>query len=442
MDLSMNVLMKIVLAAFLLFPINVHAQQTGRFDYVNPVYKDLHQNNLPAFKKAPTPKAPATECNSYADVKNVLKEHLDNRNTSFSFDMVYNFAFSNVESILTQAFDETTADDDYLAFSYSGYSMHWSGYNGDVTVNYSVTYLATASQEEYVTQRVSEILADIITGTMDESEKEKAIHDWIVSHVTYDLSLTRYSAYDALYSGTTVCQGYALLMYKMLMAVGIQTRIVSGDVASGGHAWNMVYLCGNWYQVDATWDDPVPDTGGISYNYYNLSDDELNADHTWIFEDYPAAPVSYVDGVCSNYTPPGTAPDTPIPSSPANGLTDVSLTPTLVTDSFTDPDPGDTHLQTEWRLSTASDFSILIYYNTASVNLTSMDLPEWVSIEQGKTYYWSVRFYDNHSNISEWSETFSFKTTSASPPSQPTPTTPAAVDSGSGGGCFVSSLFE
>ncbi|MEI0738921.1 transglutaminase domain-containing protein [Paenibacillus sp. JTLBN-2024] len=63
---------------------------------------------------------------------------------------------------------------------------------------------------------------------MNDHEKIKAIHDWIVLHLKYDETLQKYTAYDGLSSGSTVCQGYSLLAYKMLKDAGITNRIVEG----------------------------------------------------------------------------------------------------------------------------------------------------------------------------------------------------------------------
>lgn len=74
---------------------------------------------------------------------------------------------------------------------------------------------------------------------MTDLQKEKAIHDYIVSHVANDTSLTEYSPYAALVKGTTVCQGYALLTYKMLHKVGVPVRLIEGSADGVAHLWNL-----------------------------------------------------------------------------------------------------------------------------------------------------------------------------------------------------------
>ncbi len=217
--------------------------------------------------------------------------------------MVWNFTRSEVGGILDQARDEATNGDDYLAYCILGWSRNSSGGDGDVAVTMAMTYVADYSQELQVNQRVGEILSTLITADMNPEEKEKEIHDWIVANVEYDTNQAERSAYSALFLGKTVCQGYALLTYKMLDQVGVPARIVNSSAMN--HAWNMVNLCGNWYHLDATWDDPVPDVPGrILYTYYNLSDSEIaqgsNPHYGWLDDvpDAPEAPLSYVEGVC------------------------------------------------------------------------------------------------------------------------------------------------
>jgi hypothetical protein len=104
-------------------------------------------------------------------------------------------------------------------------------------------------------------------------------------------------------------------------------------------------------------------------------------------------------------------PDRPTLISPANGASTISPTPTLITSSFSDPDSGDTHYQTEWQISTDSGFSTLTLQITSSTELIYLTVPQFV-LAGGTTYYWRVRFYDNNGNVSDWSSTFSFTTLS------------------------------
>lgn len=234
-------------------------------------------------------------CSTIDQIKQVAKDNYLNRNTSFSIHYTGNF--SDLKGILNEVLDYIDESDDYLANSIVSSEVRYHGYNQDVDIDFSVEYLLTYDQENWVDQKVNSILQNIIRTSMTQDQKEKAIHDYIVANTAYDETLVKHSAYDALHDGTTVCQGYALLAYKMLNKAGVPAKIVVGMVDGSSvenHAWNLVNLNGKWYQLDCTWDDPVPDVQGrISYDYYNLTDDKLAKDHDWNRSKYPSANTNY-----------------------------------------------------------------------------------------------------------------------------------------------------
>lgn len=149
--------------------------------------------------------------------------------------------------------------------------------------------------------KVVEILDMIIEEDMTDYEKELAIHDYIVCNCKYgytDYSKEyAYRAYGALVQKTAVCNGYAEAMALLLDCVGIENEIVTGTADGELHAWNRVCLDGKWYQVDATWDDPIPDRGyNAAHIFFNVTDDIMGVSHEWNKEDYVAC-----DSVAYNY---------------------------------------------------------------------------------------------------------------------------------------------
>ena len=196
----------------------------------------------------------------------------------------------NLTRALEQMLEEILASDDYLRYSIYRWGYGYRGYAGDVVLTFSFQYWTTLGQENYVDKRIKEILSEIIKPGMSTDERQKAIHDYIVTNVAYDQSFSRYSAYDALAEGKTVCQGYALLAYKMLKEAGIENLIISGTAGGQNHAWNLVRIRGNWYHMDVTWDDPLPDVAGrVTYRYYNLTDEQMRMDHSWDSSLYPSS---------------------------------------------------------------------------------------------------------------------------------------------------------
>lgn len=208
---------------------------------------------------------------------------------------------------LTGVIRDALKHDDYSAYILESYLYTIRSWGSKSTIAIEARYRETQDQTKAVDREVAKALAQIIEPGMNDHEKIKAIHDWIVSHVEYDQSLTLYTAYDAINVGKTVCQGYSLLAYKMMGEAGITVLIAEGTVNTGEHAWNMVQLDGVWYHLDMTWDDPVSPADqvksasdsksageAIRYNYYLKTDEELRADHQWT-KTYPTADTLYID---------------------------------------------------------------------------------------------------------------------------------------------------
>ncbi|KRE29829.1 transglutaminase domain-containing protein [Paenibacillus sp. Soil522] len=203
--------------------------------------------------------------------------------------------------------------DDYSAYILESYIYTIRSWGNKSTIALEARYRETLKQTAVVDLETAKALKSIIEPGMNEHEKVKVIHDWIVNQIEYDQSLSHYTAYEAVTLGEAVCQGYALLGYKMLKEAGITVLIAEGTVNTGEHAWNMVQLDGIWYHLDLTWDDPVgitaagkdssakanaakPGESAIRYNYYLKTDEELRADHQWT-KAYPAAAASYADTI-------------------------------------------------------------------------------------------------------------------------------------------------
>ncbi|SFE11615.1 Transglutaminase-like superfamily protein [Paenibacillus catalpae] len=226
-----------------------------------------------------------------------LASHFQSRSEHFTLQ--YKGDKHKLSDGLQNTINVALSQDDYTAYILDSYLYTIRSWGNLSTIKLEARYRETTEQTAVVDEMVSKAISRIITPQMNEHEKVKAIHDWVVDKLQYDETLKHYTAYDALTTGTAVCQGYSLLAYKMLKASGIPVLIAEGKVKTGDHAWNMVELSGNWYHLDMTWDDPVVKQAGtqqaesrLSYNYYLKTDEEMRADHQWV-KSYPAATQSY-----------------------------------------------------------------------------------------------------------------------------------------------------
>ena len=117
-----------------------------------------------------------------------------------------------------------------------------------------------------VEEKVAAIVAAVVKPGMSDYQKALALHNWLIRNVTYDYTLTYYSAEHMLLHGTGVCEAYAASYALLMDAVGIPNCKERGY----DHVWNMIQLDGEWYHVDCTWDDPGYG-GGENAQFFGLS---------------------------------------------------------------------------------------------------------------------------------------------------------------------------
>lgn len=250
----------------------------------------------------------SNEASSRDELKNIIYNEILNRSPTIKIkyygDVVSSDGFKNM---LQDVIDELLEYDHYVMYTFTSmnsksdytYLQNPDGSEGKIRKPIDVTitagYRTTPEQEDYVTNRVNEILDYIIEDGMSDQLKVKAIHNYIVNNVEYDTSLSRFTAYDALYDGKAVCQGYTLLAYKMLNDAEIPTRIISS--AKMKHSWNLVKIDDQWLHMDITWDDPIPDVKGrILEDHLLLTDAQIididksqETPRSWEPSEYPSS---------------------------------------------------------------------------------------------------------------------------------------------------------
>ena len=170
---------------------------------------------------------------------------------------------------------------DYLYWNYGGYNAsatyHPSGTGYNYKITYQMEYRTTKAQEAEVTAKVKQVLDILDLHDANDYDKIRGIYDYITSSVSYDNAATddlRYTAYNALIKKSAVCQGYALLFYRLALELGIDNRIIVGTATGEDHAWNIVRHNDRYYNVDATWD-----AGYNTYAYFLKSQNNF-LDHT------------------------------------------------------------------------------------------------------------------------------------------------------------------
>lgn len=250
-----------------------------------------------------------------------LRNAFVNRETHIEFGFYCDQPIDKAGEVIKEALFTHTKnpiEGDYLRFQYREYSVTrylvTSGSRYCYLIFMDVVYMTDTAQEAAVSAAVSSLLGSLGVNSMDSYSKIKTIYNWICQNVSYDYAhvgnteyLKQFSAYGALVEGTAVCQGYAVLLYRLLLESGVDVRVIPGTGNSTLHAWNIVELNGVYYNVDSTWD-----AGKDSYGYFLCSEADfsghirLDGYRTDAFmTSYPMSSKTYES---EETTPPETTP--------------------------------------------------------------------------------------------------------------------------------------
>jgi len=236
------------------------------------------------------------------------------------------YAFTSCDNLRKVTIPKSVVKIENFAFAYCGNLAEIDAEfnpNREINVEYAFfktpfdtvqgCYLNNAvnvlSLKEYtILQKALSVLETVKANGADEYNIIKGCHDWIILNTVYD--------YDSYYkslitskdvleipgspegvfiNGTAVCDGYAKSFKLLMDLAGIECYRVIGDViySNEGHAWNIVKLNGEYYQVDCTWDDPDTDDNSIIYDYFLISDSKMAKDHIWDQDAYIRCPNDY-----------------------------------------------------------------------------------------------------------------------------------------------------
>ena len=138
---------------------------------------------------------------------------------------------------------------------------------GSITVT---TQAELAAQKQAMSDAADAILEGVdLTGS--EALVALRVHDALIAALVYDkdgaedkTAYLPHTAYNALVTGTAVCDGYSKAYIYLLGRCGITATMVTST--SINHGWNMVSLGGDWYESDLTWDDSKK-----THAYYDLT---------------------------------------------------------------------------------------------------------------------------------------------------------------------------
>lgn len=162
----------------------------------------------------------------------------------------------------------------YAGMGYSYTSMP-DGYVESLEFKYTVEDKGEIEKTLAEIDKATEEILLYIEPDMTDFEKIIAVHDYMINNYVYDITDTDQTMLIML-DKVGVCAAYSEAFQHMMNTLGIEGTLVRSEAMR--HIWNMVKLDGEWYHIDVTWDDPVPNREAVvSYEHILLSDSGIKA---------------------------------------------------------------------------------------------------------------------------------------------------------------------
>lgn len=204
------------------------------------------------------------------------------------FELVNGFTFDPYVD-LQESYTELQRQDPIYVGSVEQWGISTVGSQQRVYITYTMDVEELIRVKEATEALVEEAVSHIDTEGKSDYELVCAVNEYLCDTVYYPptepYAPMTHTAYGAFADGVAVCEGYACAAKLMLNELGILCDIQVGEcIGGGGHAWNLVQLDGQWYQMDVTWND-----GGLDRTDYLLvTDDYMRKSRMWDESNYPA----------------------------------------------------------------------------------------------------------------------------------------------------------
>lgn len=142
--------------------------------------------------------------------------------------------------------------------------------------------LYTSDEIERVTRLLRRFIYQFVRGTAykPQIEQERIVYERIAKRLRYfnNNDVSDHNIVAPLLKGTGVCEGFTSVLLLCLRRLQIPCIKVTGKSESGAlHSWVIAEINNCPVHLDVTWDS---NNHIVPFDYYNLSDKQINADHS------------------------------------------------------------------------------------------------------------------------------------------------------------------
>ena len=236
------------------------------------------------------------KASSVKDLLRIFKKAFSNNDTlvvvelvdGFTYDFTDNTSFSTGCSYLYRKLER---EDPIGVSGIYGWSYRSEGNVNYIGLYYSFDIDELRQMKKDTVTLLKQAKNNIHPKSNSDYDIAVAVNDYLCDTVYYPpnepYEPVTHTAYGAFKNGCAVCEGYACAAKLLLNEFGVESDIEMGMCRNGGgHAWNLVKVDGNWYQMDVTWNDPSPDR----HTYFLVTDDYMKMSRSWDESDYPKTP--------------------------------------------------------------------------------------------------------------------------------------------------------
>lgn len=225
---------------------------------------------------------------SIQDLKNIIYTAIDSGWNKFTFYCPKEYV-NCVNDITKLTNDqETLTHINNFVSPFNSFSNIKTTISESGEINMDISHLYSEEEIVKIDNRVNEIIKSLVTNEMDDYEKIKVIHDYLINNSKYDVERndgkgSKYNSFKAsgpLFEGYATCNGYTDAMAIFLNKLGYKNFKIAttpDDKNLTGHIWNAVYVNNKWVHLDVTWDDPVSESGQdyLLHKYFLITNEEL-----------------------------------------------------------------------------------------------------------------------------------------------------------------------
>lgn len=213
---------------------------------------------------------------SMVEKRSHIKMYIEDVYEYFDFIDIDDIPWALYNAAVSYQYDISPQTGDAIRWNTGDCGIEVYDCGGFIFVDGYFEYYTTPQQDAQVTQKIDSLIKDLKLKTLPQIQQIEKIYNYLMNNIDYVDYSHAYDLYGALIKGKCVCQGYALAMQRLCKELGIDCKFVYNY----DHGWNYVEYDGEYYFLDATWDDPGEGevTDYTQYDYFMLAFDELD-DH-------------------------------------------------------------------------------------------------------------------------------------------------------------------